>query len=418
VITVRRPPIDSTIPATLPMTTDPKRGNFFAVDRRAWHHVCGLGGINPAIAYLVMARGTGGDNRTTSWSVNATEKHTPIARSRAKAAVGCLVEAGAVTKTSGGDRPRYYLTPAHEIPVLGLRSKLDAYEAGLVKKVKRGERIGKVHLPSLRQLVGQGHLSEADGHFTIAPEPGSTPEWIWLPNELVSGAVGETPPIAWIHHSGDVMQLRMFIDFYDTQNLVENGGVSCTLLWKKFSRVEIGRYGEFIIFGFRQAGAWVRWKSITLCHRRKLTADEKAADENEGRDFWRRLGRLIDLGLVEWVPHLVDNESDETEIIHPYGTGDSDSIEDRLGRLAHQAAVAVLTDAQRDRAIEHDHRLAPILATDFPEVQMIGVLRMRYRAKSSLTAAWMAKNEERGEVYIAVYERLIARATQRGAAIA
>jgi hypothetical protein len=36
-------------------------GDFFAIDRRAWACVCGLG-LNPAVAYLVMARGSGPDN--------------------------------------------------------------------------------------------------------------------------------------------------------------------------------------------------------------------------------------------------------------------------------------------------------------------------------------------------------------------
>jgi hypothetical protein len=45
------------------------RGDFFAVDRVVWSPVCKLGSINAAVAYLVLARGTGGDNRTTSWSV-------------------------------------------------------------------------------------------------------------------------------------------------------------------------------------------------------------------------------------------------------------------------------------------------------------------------------------------------------------
>ena len=62
------------------------RGDFFAVDRRAWHVVCSLG-MNPAIAYLVTARDTGGDNRTTKWSTNAIEGRTGISRSRARDAI-------------------------------------------------------------------------------------------------------------------------------------------------------------------------------------------------------------------------------------------------------------------------------------------------------------------------------------------
>src|SRR3712207_50432 len=73
-------------------------GDFFAVDRRAWARVCGLG-MNPAVAYLVLARGTGGDNRTTKWSAKAVKKYTEISRSRAPLAIAELERAKAVVKT-------------------------------------------------------------------------------------------------------------------------------------------------------------------------------------------------------------------------------------------------------------------------------------------------------------------------------
>ena len=57
------------------------RGGFFAVDRRVWAKVCAAD-LNMAVAYLVLARGTGGDNRTTSWTVNSVEDRTNIARHR------------------------------------------------------------------------------------------------------------------------------------------------------------------------------------------------------------------------------------------------------------------------------------------------------------------------------------------------
>jgi hypothetical protein len=40
---------------------------FFRIDKRLWAAACDLG-INPAVAYLALACGTGGDNRTTAWS--------------------------------------------------------------------------------------------------------------------------------------------------------------------------------------------------------------------------------------------------------------------------------------------------------------------------------------------------------------
>jgi hypothetical protein len=175
----------------------------------------------------------------------------------------------------------------------------------------------------------------------------------------------------------------------------------------------MGRHAEFIIFGFHKCTVWLRWGDLTLPHEREMTTAEKKKDPG-GRtsDFWRRLERLVHNGLVEWVPHLVTNETDEAEIIHPYGMGDSASVEDRLGQLAHEAGFALLTENQRNRALEHSYRLAPVHSVDFQDAQIIGVARLRYRPKSSMTAAWIAKTADRCEAYIATYERLIARTTE------
>ena len=90
-------------------------GEFFAIDRRAWAMACKQG-LNPAVVYLLLARGTGPDQRTTSWSVNAVENYTGISRPRARDGLEKLVQAGLVRITQGGTRPRYYLIPAHEVP--------------------------------------------------------------------------------------------------------------------------------------------------------------------------------------------------------------------------------------------------------------------------------------------------------------
>ena len=93
------------------------RGGFFAVDRRAWAHVSRLG-MNPAVAYFVLARGTGGDNRTTKWSTCAIERYTGVSRSRAATAIADLERDKALVRdpASKPDRPKYKVAPAHEIP--------------------------------------------------------------------------------------------------------------------------------------------------------------------------------------------------------------------------------------------------------------------------------------------------------------
>src|SRR3954465_6693219 len=87
---------------------------FFAIDRRTWARACELG-INPAVAYLVLARGSGGDNRTTAWSVNAIESYTGISRPRAQKAIGTLKSSGLSRQDDGGPPPRYSILAAHEV---------------------------------------------------------------------------------------------------------------------------------------------------------------------------------------------------------------------------------------------------------------------------------------------------------------
>ena len=91
------------------------RGGFFAVDRRAWARACSAG-MNAAVAYLVLARGTGRDNRTTAWSVQAIEKYTSISRGRAQQALELLAKDGLVEVLREGTRPKYLLRAAHEVP--------------------------------------------------------------------------------------------------------------------------------------------------------------------------------------------------------------------------------------------------------------------------------------------------------------
>ena len=88
-----------------------KRGDFFAVDRRAWARACGLG-MNAAVAYLVLARFSGPDQRTTKAGTNAVETYTGISRQRAKAAVAALEQNGLITAAEGITRK---IVPAHEV---------------------------------------------------------------------------------------------------------------------------------------------------------------------------------------------------------------------------------------------------------------------------------------------------------------
>ena len=101
--------IDSQMRLVALETDMPSKG-FLAVDVRRIQQACQLG-LNPAVSYIVLAAGTGKDQSTTSWSVNAIEKYTSISRGRSQKASGILFVMGLIDQVEKGSKPRYKLKP-------------------------------------------------------------------------------------------------------------------------------------------------------------------------------------------------------------------------------------------------------------------------------------------------------------------
>jgi hypothetical protein len=137
-----------------------------------------------------MARGSGPDNATTSWSCNALQKYTAISRSRAKIAKTSLISHGLVKQTKTGNLPRYKL----------LKEKGD--------------------------------------------------ELVWLPNEFVNGTGIETPPLERLRQTADVQIIRLLIDLYAEANMADDGGVPHDVFFGKYERERIAESHEFTIWGF------------------------------------------------------------------------------------------------------------------------------------------------------------------------
>jgi hypothetical protein len=382
------------------------KSGFFAVDRRSWEMVCTLG-MNPAVAYLILASGTGGDNKTTSWSVHAVETHTGISRCRAKASIKTLRDAGITNQTRGGSRPRYELPPWSKITGQVIERKpLTIRQQEVFDVVLGGNQ------PTIKQkqiayaLARKGWLDRhSDGTFVKAKEYPA--DWIWLPNEIVTGAVDETPPLELLRQTQDVMALRLFIDLYHGQNLREDGGISRQHVYELFDRHLVGQQGQFTVWGFTKPNTQtVAWSNLTEPHyrdKKDLTKEEIKVGKNPGIDFFRRMDHLTRLGLVEWMPHLLESDEPDAEIIHPMGRGDGGGIEDRIGDAAHRAGVKMLTPRQAEWADSEGLHTVPV-PHHIDKVQMFSVARLRYRPKTKLTAAWWAEMQAKGEQYIRHYE--------------
>jgi hypothetical protein len=99
------------------MTADaPLKGGFFAIDSRIWAKVTAYG-MNEAVAFLVLACGTGHGNRSTSWSTSAVMKYAGVGWERAKDAIERLIAGGFIRRSEShtASKPCYELAAYQEL---------------------------------------------------------------------------------------------------------------------------------------------------------------------------------------------------------------------------------------------------------------------------------------------------------------
>lgn len=310
------------------------RGNFFAIDKHQWSGVCDLG-MNAALLYLVLARGTDKLNRFTHWSANALEKYTGVTRNRAKAARSILLGSRYVAAIRSGKHPRY------ELP----RSS-----AFIEKK-----------------------------------------DEIWLPNELVTGARCEAIAIERIRQTGDVMRLRLLVDLYYQQNLVDDCGIARGCVDEVYERKRIAESGIFTVWGFS--------RTAVQC----LPCNEAVSPHCDGEDnlFFERFGTLCDLGLVVMTPYLCESDIPDAEIIHPLNS--VFGCED-LSLIIEEAVLRMLPDQYEYETQCHDF-VVPV-PRHFCNVAVVGIAQTRYRPKTNLTAAGKAQHIDRISAYRDAYENM------------
>lgn len=309
-------------------------GNFFAIDRNQWPAVCELG-MNAALLYLVIARGTCSKNLVSHWSANALEKYTRVARSRAKAARECLIRS----------------------------------------KFLKTKRLGKHPIYE---------LARSDRFDPLA-------DFIWLPNEIVTGIANEAPAIERIRQTGDVGCLMLYIQLFQQQNLVDDCGISRHFFFQKYKREKIAESGAFDIWGFSE--------SVLSCK----SANEAVLLDADGSadSFFNRLNALISLGLVRVTPYLCEGEHADDEIIHPLGsTFDCESLDPII-----ENAVLRLLPEQYEAAPQFHDFVVPVLR-HMSNVAVVGIGQTLHRPKTSLTAAGMAEHISKTEEYRALYEQL------------
>lgn len=304
------------------------QGEFFAVGRPQWAAACEVG-LNAATALLVMARGTGRDNATTSWSSNAVENHTGLAWTRGRTAIEGLVDAKIITVIQAGARPRYKLS-----------------------------------------------------------KPDTIDELIWLPNELVTGAGKEPPPVRRLRQRGDVDLLRLLVELYGEHELSGDGGLPRTMVRGAYERERICGWGPYTVYGFdRDDGSATSIGPL----KRYWSGDECTV--------WTPLQALMQMGLLHAVRYLAESAEHDAELIVALS---GDGLAQRVSDAAYDLAER-LPEGFRQAAEQFEFTFP--VPPDYPAATMVDVYRLHYRPRTTRTATWYAKHASACEAYLEVLNR-------------
>jgi hypothetical protein len=315
---------------------NPTRVGFFAIDRGAFR-CAAAGGLNAAVAHLVMARGTGPDNRTTQWSVHSIEQRTAISRPNAAKAVKDLLDRGIWKKVRDGQHPIYEAACGAQVP----GGPFTADEQAAIAAVGEGNPVydSKTALESLK---ARGIIRECNGRRrgrsfeldTSAIAALTELLTIWLPNTLIDGAAAELPPIELIRQTRSLPALRLLVELYAVQFLPNFGGVPRELLEVVFDRAMVGEQGPFVVWGFRVKHTTADRGLARPFLTGQITTRDDGTRLDAGWDaaFWPGIYALTGLGLVERVGMLLDGDDNEAEIIHPYAMCGGEPAEHELAR--------------------------------------------------------------------------------------
>lgn len=383
----------------------------FAVDRQVWAYVCSLG-FDAACAYLVLASGTGHDNRTTWWSATAVERRAGMSWYAAKDAIDLLKAQGVLHEVARkGSWRSYKLSKADYIPGLSVSAGLDddVYDAP--------------EAPEDRMPVQDGHpapaskrwysLKEDEPNCGVKPEP----EWnqIWLPNSIVVGAGLATPPIKRLRRAQNPLALRLFVDLYASQYLPRYNGIEWSYphgIRSTFKAWSVGERGLFKVWGFTPDSEPQSWTGS------RLLAPYGAGQGNTEADnaFWGAFELLVRLGLIEMVPHLVANEvgpeTPEPDLIHPVPVNNGMEEERAITAAAEQAARTMVPPKRWEFARDERGNVPIVpISIEYERFQLIGIPRLVYRPQTEVTEHWLARGTKAWAQWVRAFEALEEAAT-------
>jgi hypothetical protein len=364
--------------------------------------------MNPAVAYLVLAQGTNGNNRLTRWSTTSLKTHTGMSWERGKPAIGQLIESKFLryAKEHTNAKPRYELSTWQEI--LSDRAvHVGEWDRMVYEEMKEGKQPrAKSKRIAAEKLACLGLVQQSeDGVYRDLLEANLDPsaQYIWLPNTLVTGTKrGEEAPVRRLRGAGDIWALHLLVDLYHAQNLRDDGGISPRFLREKYDRKLVGEQGILKVWAFRRSNRELHWDGPFVVHRSR----PKVAGKDS--PVWEDIEQLRRCGLLTFVPHIWEVDSAEGEVVHAYGIEGigGERIEIEIGEAAHHSGLRMALESKVVQAqLEGYSWVAPIKNT-LPQAQMIGVARLTYRPHTKRTSEWFAELTENAPRWTQFYQAM------------
>ena len=366
-------------------------GEFFGVDLDGVAKACELG-MNPAAAYMVLACFSDKTNRFTPASVKAVTEYTGISRKYAKQAIDALIDArlvGLVPRDS--TRPNYEIFGAPQAPppaqmrAYGYRAeKLGPMEQVAFDDIAAGlPPANKYARSAAMRAVTKGWLIKTDDGLAVreAPPPPPPPDrkMVWLPNALVKGISGATPPIQSVCETSDPLVLRMLVDLYRLQTLTSDGGIDRDILYLPFNSECLGTIHQYNVWAF-------------------VPDSDRQCSGELGKLYWPRkvwdcITPLENIKLIQWYGQLF--AAPDGALLNPLGPlypdkekyreNDASWPEFQVGTAARGAGVALARHVPK-KAPEGSW-IIPVLS-HIAKPTVVGIARLRYRPRVSDTAKW------------------------------
>jgi len=229
-----------------------------------------------------------------------------------------------------------------------------------------------------------------------------------LPNTLVTGtAKGEASPVKRLRQRRNLDALRLLVDLYHAQYLTDDGGISRKVMERTYHRKRYEHCENRFIWGFTRGTetAYESQGSTEYFWQRETVSKHDGTQGSSPRSaLWDAFSALRTMGLLMEVAHLVEHSNTDSEqIIAMAWDGQGEPLERSVAKAANAAARRMLGDTQDDA--ENADALIPVMDT-LPDVQLVGIYRLRYRPHTIATLQWLRKLKNSATEWMREYSQL------------